>query len=157
MATTFSTPIEERYFEDYATGAVHEFGSIGVTEDEIIEFAQKYDPQPFHVDPEAARQTQFGGLIASGWQTAGLMMRLVVDHYLSRVASLASPGVDELRWIRPVRPGDTLSVRATVLEANPSSSRPDRGLVRTFFEVLNQHGEVVMSARAMNMLRRRAR
>ncbi len=84
-------------------------------------------------------------------------MRLVVEHYLSHVASLASPGVDELRWTQPVRPGDTLSVRATVVEARPSASRPDRGLVRTLFEVLNQHGEVVMSVKAMNFLKRRGR
>ena len=144
------------YFEDYVAGTVQEFGSIGVTEDEILDFGRRYDPQPFHADPEAARRTQFGGLIASGWQTAGLMMRLVVDHYLSHVASLASPGLDELRWTQPVRPGDTLSVRATVLETRPSSSKPDRGLVRTLFEVLNQRGEVVMSVKAMNMLKRRA-
>jgi acyl dehydratase len=145
------------FFEDYVTGHVHEFGSIAVTEQEIVEFGRHYDPQPFHTDPVAARQTQFGGVIASGWQTAGLMMRMVVDHYLSHVASLASPGVDELRWPMPVRPGDTLSVRATVLETRASTSKPDRGLVRTLFEVLNQRGEVVMSLKAMNMLKRRAR
>jgi acyl dehydratase len=145
------------FFEDYVTGHVHEFGSIAVTEQEIVEFGRRYDPQPFHTDPVAARQTQFGGVIASGWQTAGLMMRMVVDHYLSHVASLASPGVDELRWPMPVRPGDTLSVRATVLETRASTSKPDRGLVRTLFEVLNQRGEVVMSLKAMNMLKRRAR
>jgi acyl dehydratase len=157
MPTDFAAPIDDRFFEDYVAGHVHEFGSIGVTEDEILEFGRRYDPQPFHADAEAARHTQFGGLIASGWQTAGLMMRLVVDHYLSHVASLASPGIDELRWTQPVRPGDTLSVRATVLETRPSSSKPDRGLVRTLFEVLNQRGEVVMSVKAMNMLKRRAR
>ena len=157
MPAGFTTPVESRYFEDYVQGQVHEFGSIGISESEIVEFARRYDPQPFHIDSEAARRTQFGGLIASGWQTAGLMMRLVVDHYLSHVASLASPGLDELRWTQPVRAGDVLSVRATVLEARPSSSKPDRGLVRTFFEVLNQRGEVVMSVKAMNMLKRRAR
>lgn len=157
MPTDFAAPIDNRYFEDYVTGHVHEFGSIGVTEEEIVEFGRRYDPQPFHVNPVAAQQTQFGGLIASGWQTAGLMMRLVVDHYLSHVASLASPGLDELRWSTPVRPGDRLSVRATVLETRPSTSKPDRGLVRTLFEVLNQRGEVVMSVKAMNMLKRRER
>jgi acyl dehydratase len=155
MPTDFAAPIDDRYFEDYVPGHVHEFGSIGVTEAEIVEFARRYDPQPFHADPNAARHTQFGGVIASGWQTAGLMMRLVVDHYLSHVASLASPGLDELRWTRPVRPGDLLSVRATVIETRPSTSRPDRGLVRTFFEVLNQDGDIVMSVKAMNMLKRR--
>jgi len=147
----------ERYFEDYVPGSVHELGTISISEPEIIEFARRYDPQPFHVDAEAARHTQFGGLIASGWQTAGLMMRLAVDHYLSSVASLASPGADELRWFQPVRPGDTLSVRATVLEARLSASKPDRGLVRTLFEVLNQRGEIVMTVTGMNMLKRRAR
>ena len=151
----FATPIDDRFFEDYVVGDVHEFGSIAVTGDEIVEFATRYDPQPFHTDRDAARQTQFGGLIASGWQTAGWMMRLVVEHYLSHVASLASPGIDELRWTQPVRPGDTLSVRATVVETRPSASRPGRGLVRTLFEVLNQRGEVVMSVKAMNLLKRR--
>jgi Acyl dehydratase len=153
--TDFAAPIDKRFFEDYVTGHVHEFGSIGITEADIVEFGRRYDPQPFHTDPAAARHTQFGGLIASGWQTAGLMMRLVVDHYLSHVASLASPGLDELRWPRPVRAGDMLSVRATVLETRPSTSKPDRGLVRTLFEVLNQRGEIVMSVKAMNMLKRR--
>jgi acyl dehydratase len=155
MSTAFATPVDARFFEDYVPGHVHEFGSIHVTEDEIVQFARRYDPQPFHADPEAARHTQFGGLIASGWQTAGWMMHMVVEHYLSRVASLASPGLDELRWTQPVRPGDTLSVRATVLETRPSASKPDRGLVRTHFEVLNQRGEAVMSVKAMNMLKRR--
>jgi acyl dehydratase len=157
VPTDFAAPIDARYFEDYVPGHVHEFGTIAVSEAEIIEFGRRYDPQPFHTDAETARHTQFGGLIASGWQTAGLMMRLVVDHYLSHIASLASPGLDELRWTRPVRPGDTLSIRATVLDAQPSTSKPDRGLVRTFFEVLNQHGDVVMSVKAMNMLKRRDR
>jgi acyl dehydratase len=155
MSAPFATPVEDRYFEDYLAGSVHEFGSIAVDEREMIEFARRYDPQPFHAEPEAAQRSPFGGLIASGWHTAGLMMRLVVDHYLSHVASLASPGVDELRWTQPVRPGDTLSVRATVLETRRSRSKPDRGIVRTLFEVLNQRGEVVMSVRAMNMLKTR--
>jgi acyl dehydratase len=155
MASGFSVPIDDRYFEDYLLGHVHQFGSIRISEQDVIEFARTYDPQPFHTDPIAAGRTQFGGLIASGWQTAGVMMRLVVDNYLSSVASLASPGFDELRWLRPVRPGDTLSVRATVLETRPSVSKPDRGLVRTLFEVLNQDGDVVMSVKAMNMLKRR--
>jgi acyl dehydratase len=155
MRSAFSTPIDDRYFEDYIVGDVHEFGVICVTEEDIIAFARKYDPQPFHTDPAAS--TQFGGLIASGWQTSGLLMRLVVDHYLSRVASLASPGVDELRWTKPVRPGDMLHVRATVLETRPSASRPDRGLVRTLFEVINQHGDIVMSVKAMNILKRRGK
>src|SRR5215475_3072288 len=114
MFEPFATPIESRYFEDYVAGTVYTFGSTKVDEADIVRFAREYDPQPFHIDPAAARTSPFGGVIASGWHTAAIMMRLVVDHYLSRVASLASPGLDELRWTQPVRPGDTLSVRATV-------------------------------------------
>jgi acyl dehydratase len=147
----FSTPPGNRYFEDYVAGAVHEFGSIAVEEAEIIAFAQRYDPQVFHTDPAAAQQTIYGGLIASGWLTASLMMRLFADHFLSRVASLGSPGVDELRWLKPVRPGDTLSLRVTVLETNRSRSKPDRGAVHSFIEVLNQKDEVVMSMKAVNL------
>src|ERR1043166_7350126 len=99
----------DRYFEDYVPGSVHDLGTISISESDIVEFARRYDPQAFHIDAEAARRTQFGGLIASGWQTAGLMMRLAVERYLSDAASLASPGVDELRWTQPVRPGDELS------------------------------------------------
>lgn len=129
MTVPFTTPVDARYFEDYLTGAVHEFGSIAVDEAEVVAFGRRYDPQPFHTDPDAAKTSMFGGLIASGWQTAGLMMRLVVEHYLSHVASLGSPGVDEVRWPQPVRPGDTLRVRATVLDARRSHSKPDRGIV----------------------------
>jgi acyl dehydratase len=143
----------ERYFEDYVPGSVFEFGSCSLDEAEILEFAERYDPQYIHIDREAAASGPFGGLIASGWQTAGLMMRLCCDHYLSKVASLASPGVDELRWLKPVRPGDVLRVRATVLEARRSRSKPDRGVVRTFIEVLNQHDDIVMTLQAMNMMR----
>lgn len=149
----FTTPVEDRYFEDYVAGSVHEFGSIRVEEEEVIAFARRYDPQIFHTDPEAARQTVFGGLIASGWHTASLMMRLFVDHFLSHVASLASPGVDELRWLQPVRPGDELSLRVEILEARRSRSKPDRGVIQTFIEVLNQKREVVMSMKAVNIIR----
>jgi acyl dehydratase len=149
---TFSTSIENRYLEDYVPGSIHEFGSISVEQDEVISFAKRYDPQDFHTDPEAAKRTIFGGLIASGWQTAGLMMRLYADHYLSKVASLSSPGVDELRWKLPVRPGDELSIRVTVLEARRSTSKPDRGVVRSLIEVLNQNHEIVMSMSAVNLL-----
>ncbi len=152
-ATDFAAPIDDRYFEDYLPGAVYEYGSIAVTEAEIIDFARRYDPQDIHVDPEAAKRGNFGGLIASGWQTATIMMRLLVDRFLSKVASLGSPGIDELRWTRPVRPGDVLSIRVTVLEATRSRSKPDRGMVRTLVEVLNQNGEVVMSLKPMNLLR----
>jgi acyl dehydratase len=143
---------EQRWFEDYRPGLVLEFGSAAVDEAEVIEFARRFDPQPFHIDAEAAARGSFGGLIASGWHTGGLMMRLLVEHYLSPVASLGSPGIDELRWLAPVRPGDMLSVRVTILEARRSQSKPDRGLVRALMEVLNQRREVVMSMKALNFM-----
>src|SRR5512143_2501053 len=143
-AAAFASPIDDRYFEDYRPGAIHEFGEAAVTEQEIIEFAQRYDPQDFHTDPIKAAKTRFGGLIASGWLTCGLMMCMYSDHYLTKNASLASPGLDEVRWLAPVRPGDTLSMRVTVLEAR-RTSKPDRGMVRSKIEVLNQRREAVMS------------
>jgi acyl dehydratase len=149
---TFVTPIDQRYFEDYIVGAVYELGSIGVEEAEIISFAKRFDPQPFHTDHQAAQKSVYGGLIASGWHSASLMMRLVVDHYLSRVASLGSPGVDELRWLKPVRPGDTLYLRVTVTEARRSRSKPDQGIIHSYREMLNQHGEVVMTMKAINLM-----
>ncbi len=149
---TFATPINDRYFEDYVPGDIHEFGSIVAEEKEMIAFARRFDPQPLHIDPVAAKQTIFGGLIASGWYTAGLMMRLYVDHYLSHVASLSSPGVDELRWLKPVRPGDAISIRITISETRRSNSKPDRGIVHSHIEVLNQKGEIVMSMKGVNLL-----
>jgi acyl dehydratase len=147
---------EERYFEDYIPGAVFEYGEIRVDEAEILEFARRFDPQDMHVDPEAAKRGRFGGLIASGWHTAAMMMRLVVENFLPKQASLASPGIDELRWLRPVRPGDVLRLRVTVLEATRSRSRPDRGVVRTLMEVLNQDREVVMSLKPMTIIASRS-
>ena len=141
-----------RYFEDYALGTTYECGSVSIDEASIINFAQQYDPQPFHTDPVAAATGPFGGLIASGWHTAGLVMRLLVDNYLSAEASLGAPGLDELRWPRPVRPGDTLQVRATVVEARKSQSKPDRGIVRTLVEAVNQDGKIVMSCIPTNFL-----
>jgi acyl dehydratase len=152
---TFSRPISDRYFEDYVEGDVHRFGTIAVETDEIIAFAKRFDPQTMHTDPKAAKSGPFGGLIASGWHTAGLMMRLYVEHYLTQVASLASPGLDELRWLKPVRPGDTLSVCVTVLKAVPSNSKPDRGGVTSFVEVINQAGEVVMTLKIINIIAKR--
>lgn len=143
----------ERFFEDYLPGSVSEFGSAEVDEAEIIEFGKRFDPQDFHIDPEAAARGPFGGLIASGWHTGALMMRMMVDNYLSNVSSLGSPGIDELRWLRPVRPGDTLRLRATILDTKRSRSKPDRGVVWTQTEVLNQNGEVVMSVKAMTLIR----
>ena len=150
--STFTVPAGDRYLEDYQTGAVYECGAIQATEAEIIEFGKRFDPQVFHTSPQAAKQTLYGGLIASGWHTAGMMMRLFVDHYLSSVASLGSPGVDELRWSRPVRPGDTLKLRVTVTKTKRSRSKPDRGVLFSFIEVLNQNQEVVMSMKAVNLL-----
>ena len=132
---------------------MHEFGSIKVEEQEVLYFGRRYVPLSYHVDPEAAKQSIYGGVIASGWHTAALMMRIYVENYLSQVANLGSPGGDELRWDKPVFPGDELSVRATVLEARRSESRPDRGIVRTFIEVLNQKQQVVMSMKMVNFVK----
>jgi acyl dehydratase len=151
-----NVPVADRHFEDFVPGAVVEFGPIEIGEAEVIAFALQFDPQPIHTDPEAARAGPFRGLIASGWHTVSLVMRVLVDNYLARGASLASPGVDELRWLQPVRPGDMLRVRATVVEARRSQSKPDRGLVRTKIEVLNQDERIVMSLTAMNLFRCRA-
>jgi acyl dehydratase len=135
--------LRDRYFEDYVPGQVDQFGSRTVTADEIIAFARDYDPQSFHLSEEGGRATPYGGLIASGWHTAGLTMRMLADNAVSR-HGLGSPGLDELRWFIPVRPGDTLSVRLTVLETRRSQSKPDRGIVKQRTETLNQDGAVVM-------------
>jgi len=154
---TFPAEPTQRFFEDYRPGLVLEFGAERVEPNEVIDFARRFDPQPFHVDAAQASQGPFGGLIASGWHTGSLMMRMLVEHYLSPIASLGSPGLDELRWLTPVRPGDTLSGRVTIVEARRSRSKPDRGLVRARMEVLNQHGEVVMSFSAVNFMLCRGR
>jgi acyl dehydratase len=151
----FAHAIDDRYFEDYIEGDVHDCGSIAVEADEMVAFAKRFDPQNFHTDPDAAKRTPFGGLIASGWHTAALTMRLYVEHYLTHVASLASPGLDELRWLAPVRPGDRLSARVTVLKAVPSKSKPDRGVVTSLTEVFNQADVPVMTMRAVNFIARR--
>jgi acyl dehydratase len=148
----FATTVENRYFEDYVAGSVHEFGPIAVELDEVIDFGKRFVPLSYHTDPELAKQSIYGGLIASGWHTAALMMRVYTDHYLSRVANLGSPGVDELRWDKPVFPGDELSIRVTVLESRLSSSKPDRGIVRSYLEVLNQKSQVVMTLKMVNFV-----
>ncbi|HUK73659.1 MAG TPA: MaoC family dehydratase [Streptosporangiaceae bacterium] len=150
--TDFAVPINDRYFEDYTPGAVYEYGHIAVTEAEILEFAGRFDPQPIHTDPGFAATGPFGGLIASGWHSAGILMRMFADHYLSRVASLASPGVDELRWSAPVRPGDALRLQTTIVEARRSRSKSDRGLVRTKAKLINQDDQTVLHLLAMNIL-----
>jgi acyl dehydratase len=143
------------YLEDLTPGRVFELGSVVVTEEAIVEFATRYDPQPFHVDPEAAADSPFGGLIASGWQTCALFMRLLVDGLVRHSAGMGSPGMDEVRWLAPVRPGDTLTATFTVADARPSSSRPDRGIVHSLCEMRNQDGVVVMTMRGMGMYGRR--
>jgi acyl dehydratase len=152
MPDILTTPPTSRYFEDYPVGAVFEFGSVTVTEQEIIDFARLYDPQAMHTDRALAAAGPFGEVIASGWHTVGLMMRLFVAHYLP-FNGLASPGIDELRWPRPVRPNDILRVRVTITEARRSRSKPDRGLVQSLVEVLNQNDEVVLTMRPMNLVR----
>ena len=132
------------HFEDFEPGQVYELGSRLVTESDIVAFAREWDPQPFHIDPEAAKGSVFGGLIASGWQTGAMWMRMYVDTMLG-TAARGSPGIEELRWLAPVRPDDTLSGRLEVLEATPSATRPDRGTIRIRGEMVNQDGVVVMS------------
>lgn len=149
---TLPAPAEDRYFEDYSPGTVHEFGVIEVDEEELVDFGRRFDPQPIHTDAQAAKGSEYGGLIASGWHTTSLMMRLFVDHFLPRGGGLASPEVTELRWHKPVRPGDRLSIRVTITEAARSRFKPDRGVVRTFTEVLNQERVVVASLRQVNIL-----
>ena len=148
VISTFSIPSNDRYFEDYPVGAVFELGSMSVTEHEIIEFAERFDPQPFHIDPAAAHDTIYGGIIASGWHTGSIFMRLLVDGFISSVASMGSPGIDEIRWPVPVRPGDRLRLRVTILEARLSKSKPDRGITKTLGELFSQNGEIVMSVRS---------
>jgi acyl dehydratase len=154
---SFAVPPDQRYFEDYTPGQVYELGTVTVSEAEIIDFARQFDPQYFHIDPEKAKSSRFGGIIASGWHTIGVTMRLYVDHFLSHVASLASPGIDEIRWPNPVRPGDILKVRVSVLEARPSGSKPDRGVVRAKIEASNQRDEQVLSMIGISILGRRER
>jgi len=134
------------YFEDITIGAKSAFGSYKVTREEVIEFAQKYDPQPFHLSDEAAAQTFFGRLAASGWHTTAMTMAMVVENILTtKQAGLGSPGIDELRWLKPVYPGDTLRCETKVLEKRQSTSRPEMGSYRSQMRVFNQHDEVVMS------------
>lgn len=144
--------VSDRYLEDYHPGAIREHGPLRVTHDEIVEFAERYDPQPFHVDPVAAADGPFGGLIASGWHTCALAMSMLVEEYLSPASSLGSPGVDEVRWLLPVRPGDELTVVTEVLGARPSRSKPDRGVVNTRVEVRNQSGAAVLTLLATNLV-----
>ena len=140
------------FFEDYKEGSVFLFSPFEVKEAELLEFAERYDPQPFHFDHEAAKNGPYKGLIASGWQTCAFVMRVLVDNYFSKVSSLGSPGIDELRWLIPVRPGDELNVRATVRETKRSHSKPDRGIVKSFIEAINQQNKIAMSFHSVNFI-----
>jgi acyl dehydratase len=144
-----------RHFEDFAPGDEIELGRHTITKESIIAFAREFDPQAFHLDEDAAKRTIFGGLVASGWHTGSLTMRLLYEGVIRHVVSLGSPGIDELRWLKPVRPGDTLIGRMTVTECLPSRSKPDRGIVRSLLELRNQHGEVVVTIKGMSLLGRR--
>jgi acyl dehydratase len=142
-------------FEDFKAGESRTFGPRALTREEIVAFARDWDPQPFHLDEAAAKRSPFGGLIASGWQTAALSMRLVVDGMLADSTSMGSPGLDELKWLKPVRPGDALTVEVTVLEVTPSRSKPDRGSVKVGYRCTNQTGETVMTMVARILFLRR--
>ena len=143
------------YWEDFPVGQVREFGAMPVTRDDVLDFARKFDPQPFHVDDAAAEASLFGRLAASGWHTCAMAMRMMCDEYLLESSSLGSPGLESLKWLKPVYPGDTLSVRLTTLDARPMNSRPEVGLVRSKWEVLNQQREPVMAMEGWGMFRRR--
>lgn len=143
------------YLEDYRPGAVFALGQVSITEQEILDFGRSYDPQPFHTDLAAAADGPFSGVIASGWQTCGLTMRALVAEYLSPLSSLGSPGIDEIRWPAPVRPGDVLSVEVEVLDNRRSASKPDRGIVRSAITSVNQQGAVVLTMNAINLVRAR--
>jgi len=143
------------HWEDFPVGSVREFGATTVSREAVLAFASAFDPQPFHLDDAAAEASLFGRLSASGWHTCAMTMRMMCDDYLLDSASLGSPGVDSLRWLKPVYPGDTLRVRLTVLEARPMASRPSVGLVRSRWEVMNQASDIVLSMEGWGMFRRR--
>lgn len=147
--------METRFWEDFQVGEVEQIGGKKVERDEVIDFARQFDPQPFHVDEAAAKQSIYGGLIASGWHTCSMVMRMMCDTYLLQSASVGSPGIDNLKWLKPVRPGDTIRARRTTLESRTSKSRPEIGIVRNLWEVFNQEGELVMTMEGYGMFRRR--
>ncbi len=140
----------QHYYEDFKLGETVEIGRYTVTQDEILDFAAKYDPQPFHTDPEADKYSIYGVIIASGWHTCGIVMRTMVDAYMSKAASMGSPGMEEIRWLKPVRPDDTLIIKRTVEEMR-LTSKPDRGLVLTRWDVYNQRDEHVMLMRGYGL------
>jgi acyl dehydratase len=143
------------YWEDLTAGSVRELGTVSPTAEEIRSFAKQFDPQPFHIDEEAARRSIFGKLCASGWHTCSMAMRLMVDNFLSESSSMGSPGLESLKWLKPVFPGDTLSLKSTILESRPMASRPDVGLVRTSWDMFNQNDEKVLHMEGYGMFRRR--
>jgi acyl dehydratase len=155
MNTPFSVSLADRFFEDYEVGLVAEYGAYEVAEEEVVRFAVAFDPHVMHTDAAGSLNGPFGGLIASGWHTTAMMMRIMVDNFLNEANSLGSPGVDDLRWIKPVRPGDVLSARFTVVAARASASKTDRGLTHTRIELMNQTGEIVMSQVMLNLIRKR--
>jgi len=144
-----------RYWDDYEVGQKFPLGSTSFTADEIVDFGRHYDPQSFHVDADAARQSMFGGLIASGWHVTAKLMRLFVDNYVDQRTALGSPGVDEVRWLKPVRPGDTLTAWVECASKVPSRSRPEMGIIHEQWQATNQKGELVMTLKGTNMVRRR--
>ena len=144
-----------KYWEDFAIGERAELGRHTFTEEEIVDFARRYDPQPFHIDVEKAGQGPFGGLIASGWQTCAVGMRLMVEGYISRTVSLGSPGIDNIRWLKPVRPGDTIAYGRIVLESRASTTRKGVGLVKHRWEAVNQRGELVLTMEGWGMFGRK--
>ena len=143
------------WWEDFKVGERSEMGRHTFSEDEILAFGRQFDPQPFHTDPEAARATPFGGLIASGWHTCAVGMRLMVDQYIGRTASLGSPGIEDIRWLKPVLAGDTINAQVRVVDKKPSRSRPEMGSVFNQYEVHNQHGALVMTMKGVGLIRRR--
>ena len=143
------------HWEDFPVGQVRVFGAMPVTREAVLAFAAQFDPQPFHLDDEAAEASLFGGLSASGWHTCAMAMRMMCDDYLLNSTSLGSPGMDQLKWLLPVRPGDTLSMRFTVLDTRPMASRPGVGLIRASWEVLNQNREPVLAMQGWGMFRQR--
>ncbi|MEO8935297.1 MAG: MaoC family dehydratase [Burkholderiaceae bacterium] len=150
-----TTPAPRYAFEDFEVGRVIACGPRTVTAEEIIAFAKQFDPQAFHVDEEAGKQSIYGSLIASGWHTAAMVMRMGCDAYLLDSTSVGSPGVDELRWLKPTRAGDTIRADLVTLEVRPSRSKPDRGIVVSEWRVYNQHDELIMTMRGMGLFLRR--
>jgi acyl dehydratase len=153
--TIQSEPAKRLYWEDFTVGSAREFGAMPVTREAVLAFAGEFDPQPFHLDDAAAERSLFGKLSASGWHTCAMTMRMTCDAVLLQSSSLGSPGLDNLRWHRPVYPGDVLSVRLTTIDARPMASRASVGLVLSKWETLNQHGEVVLSMQGWGMFGRR--